>query len=379
MIAQQLPTPTECGTFDLGCQGGEAIGSAFDEMVNSAAQGAADLVVNATTWWIRTDSVDPTDSAVIAAQGTTGALTAVILVASVLVQAIRLILSRKAEPLIMVATGLVRFALVSAVGLTLLQSALKAGDAIASGLLDDAANNFALLMKDLLLHHPDNAFVVFLLSIITAVLALVQWVLMAVRQAGLLVLAAMLPLAASGSVARSTRGWLDKVIAWLIAIVAYKPAAALIYYIGFTYLSSPSSNDPDGISTLVTGLMVLALAVIAMPVMLKFFSWSGTQIGGGGGGSGLINAAGAAAMSQGYARSSAVTRAGSTEASGPGSVATHSAAQSVAATAPQGASAAAAAKAGPAGAAVAAVAAGTAVVRGVGQQMTRPPGDGGAP
>ncbi|MBN9103126.1 MULTISPECIES: hypothetical protein [unclassified Pseudonocardia] len=353
-----------CGTFDLACQGGEAIGSAFDEIVDSAAQGAADFVVNASAWWIRTDSVDPTDSAVLVAQGATHGLTALILVASVLVQAIRLVLSRKAEPLVMVATGLVRFALVSAVGLTVLQSALKAGDAIASGLLDGAADNFALLMKDLLLHHPDNAFVVLLLSILTAVLALVQWVLMAVRQAGLLVLAAVLPLAASGSLNRSTRGWLDKLMAWLIAIVAYKPMAALIYYIGFTYLSSPSSNDPGGISTMVTGLMVLTLAVVAMPVMLKFFSWSGTQIGGGGGGSGVINAAGAAAMSQSYGRSGAVGRAGHTQSSGPGSVATHAA--------PQGAGTATAAKAGPVGAAVVA---GGAIVGGAAQRMTRPPGN----
>jgi type IV secretion system protein TrbL len=47
----------------------------------------------------------------------------------------------------MVATGLVRFAAVSASGLTELQLALRAGDGLATQLLDDAANNFALFMS----------------------------------------------------------------------------------------------------------------------------------------------------------------------------------------------------------------------------------------
>ena len=67
-------------------------------------------------------------------------------------------------------------------------------------------------------------------------LAVVQWLLMELRQAGLLVLAAMLTLAASGSLNRATRvvGPADRLDA---AIVAYKPAAAFIYYLGFSYLS----------------------------------------------------------------------------------------------------------------------------------------------
>ncbi|MFC4948106.1 hypothetical protein [Pseudonocardia sp. GCM10023141] len=207
-----------------------------------------------------------------------------------------MILSRKAEPLIMVATGLLRFAVVSALGLVVLQSALRAGDAFAAQLLNGAANNFALLMRDLLTqdHTGVGSFVVFLVSLVAAVASLAQWLFMAIRQAGLLVMAAMLPLAASGSLTRTTRSWLDRLMAWLIAIVVYKPAAAFIYYIGFAYLSSPSSNEPGGISTLLTGCVVLILAVIALPVLLKFFSWSGLQISGsGGGGSGLLGAAGA--------------------------------------------------------------------------------------
>ncbi len=362
--------PQECGTFDLGCKAGEAISSTFDSLVNQVAEGAADLVVTTSTWWAETDSVNPADSAVLAAQDVTAPLVAVILVGSVLVQAIRLIISRKGEPLIFVATGLFRYAAVSALGIVLLQSALRAGDALAADLLGDAANSFALLMRDALTTSNAGAFVILLVAVLAALLSLVQWVLMAIRQAGLLVLAA--PLAASGSLTRSTRGWLEKLIPWVIALVAYKPAAAFIYYIGFSYLSTTNSNAPGEISTMLTGLMVLVLAVIAMPIMLKFFSWSGIQIGGAtGGGSGFLGAAGAVAMARGYGQSNAVRRAAATEESGPGSQGVRPAPR------PPGA-APSAARAGL-GVAGTVIAAGGAAARGAAGRMSSGPPEAGPP
>ncbi|MCX6462697.1 MAG: hypothetical protein NTW05_03740 [Pseudonocardiales bacterium] len=290
-------------------------------MVVQVARGAADLVVSMAAWWTEADSVDPTAPAVVAAQGMTRPLILVILVGGVLVQSVRIILSRKGEPAAMVATGLVRYAAVSAFGLVALQIGLRAGDALAADLLDGAVGNFAQYLQDqLAVGEGDSVFVVLLVALIAAVLSLVQWLLMALRQAGLLVLAAMLPLAASGSLTRSTHGWLGKLLAWLVALAAYKPAAAFIYYIGFSYLSSPD-NSGQGVAPMLTGIMVLLLAVIAMPVLLKFFAWSGTQLGGAsGGGSGFLGAVGAVAMTGAPGRS-AVDRAAAVEADGPGSYA----------------------------------------------------------
>ncbi|MBN9098148.1 MAG: hypothetical protein J0I49_08570 [Pseudonocardia sp.] len=393
MISPSAPTPTppaDCGTFDLACKATRAVGSILDDFVATVARGAADLIVTTSTWWTTTDSVDPRDSAVIAAQGATSTLVGIIVFGSILVQAIRLILSHKAEPLLMVATGLFRFAIVSALGLVVLQGALRAGDALATSVMSDAANNFALFMVDTLTgpNNVNNTFITLLCAVIGAVLSLIQWLLMAIRQAGLLVLAAMLPLAASGSLNRSTRGWLDKVITWLIAIVVYKPAAAFIYFIGFSYLSSPSSNTPGSISTQITGLMVLLLAVLAMPILLKFFAWSGTQVSGtGGGGSGMLGAAGAVALAHGTGRSPAVQGAADLESSGPGSASTSStpppsgvatgaasttAAPTAAGAGAAGGSTAGAGAAGPAGVAVAVIAAGAAATKAAGSQF---PGD----
>lgn len=375
-----------CGALDLGCQAGQAVGPAFEGIVADVARGAAELVVAMAAWWTATDSVDPTNEAVVAAQGATRPVILVMLVGSVLVQAIRIIISRKGEPLVMVATGLVRYALVAALGLLTLQIALRAGDALATDLLDGAVGNFAQFLQErLTVGDGDTVFVVLLVSLIAAVLSVVQWVLMALRQAGLLVLAAMLPLAASGSLTRSTRGWLPQLLAWLLAMVVYKPAAAFVYYIGFSYLSSPSISSQDDVATMLTGIMVLLLAVIAMPVLLKFFAWSGTQISGsGGGGSGFLGAVGAVAMSRDHGRG-AVDRAAAMEANGPGSHASFGQHPPVTMPAPTGAASTAtsstASSAGVAGAGVAAAgAAGVAAVRAAGRSMSgSSPADEGEP
>ena len=305
-----------CDVFDLGCKARETAGQVLAGLVAQIAQGAADLVVTTASWWAGADSVDPRDPAVLAAQQVTTPLALALLVGGVLLQAARMILSRKAEPLAAVAAALLRYAAVSALGLTVLHMALQAGDVLARQLLGDAANNFALYMVDALRTPGQSAITTLLVSCVAAVLSLVQWTLMALRQAGLLVLAAMLPLAAAGP-----RAWLLRLLAWLLALAAYKPAAAFIYYIGFSYLSSTSSNAPGGVGAQVTGLMVLMLAVLAMPLLMRFFSWSGSAVAGSGGGSAFAGAAGAVAFAPGLLRTSGVQQAAALDATGPGTAA----------------------------------------------------------
>jgi hypothetical protein len=143
-------------------------------------------------------------------------------------------------------------------------------------------------------------------------LGAVQWVLGFVRQAGILVLAALLPLAASGSINESTKPWLNRMLPWLLTLVLYRPMAALIYMIGFTFLGT--AND---VTTVMTGLMVLVLAVIAMPAMMRFFSWAGVSAGGGGGAV-MAGAIGAASLMDAH-RTRANKQANYINTTGPGS------------------------------------------------------------
>jgi type IV secretion system protein TrbL len=134
-----------------------------------------------------------------------------------------------------------------------------------------------------------------------------------IRQAGILVLAALLPLAASGSINESTKPWLNRMLPWLLTLVLYRPMAALIYMIGFTFLGT--GND---VTTVMTGLMVLVLAVVAMPAMMRFFSWAGVSVTGGGGAA-MAGAIGAASLIGATSRTPANQHANYIDLYGPGS------------------------------------------------------------
>ena len=90
----------DCAVFDLTCRASAAADDIFARIVGTVARGSADLIVATSTWWASTDSVDPRAAAVLAAQHATAPLTLALLVGGVLVAAIRMILSRKAEPLL---------------------------------------------------------------------------------------------------------------------------------------------------------------------------------------------------------------------------------------------------------------------------------------
>jgi type IV secretion system protein TrbL len=83
--------------------------------------------------------------------------------------------------------------------------------------------------------------------------------------------------------------------------------------IGFTFLGA--AND---VTTVMTGLMVLVLAVVAMPAMMRFFSWAGVSVTGGGGAA-MAGAIGAASLMGATSRAPANQHANYMAAHGPGS------------------------------------------------------------
>ena len=107
------------------------------------------------------------------------------------------------------------------------------------------------------------------------------------RQAALLILAGVLPLAAAGSIAPMTRTWVRKVTAWMLALICYKPAAAAVYAVAFTMVGSGRSPR-----TMLLGFVMLLLSVLMLPALMKFFTWTTGSIGSfGGGGGQLLGAA----------------------------------------------------------------------------------------
>ena len=130
-------------------------GPSFNAIVESAARAAAGMVGNAADWWT-VPSTSLLQPAVLGAHNALRPLLLLVLTASVLIQSIRIIVSRNGEPAITVAGGLLRFVLASALGVTVLQGALWAGDALATTLVGDSGGDFGATMRDALTTRRDG-------------------------------------------------------------------------------------------------------------------------------------------------------------------------------------------------------------------------------
>lgn len=286
-----------CPLNPLDCvkdAGGAATDSAVGALADAVRSAVVDIVKATLTWWIHQPSLDVTQAPIARLQALLLPVTVIVAVGSMMWQGIRMTLSRRPDPLFDIGRGLATLAFVTGAGVALLAGSLRAGDAFSSWVLDQATGgHFAdRIVAVLGMAQVTGPGLVILLGIVAFFVTLLQWVLLFFRQGSLVILAALLPLAAAGSMSAGTRPWLRRLLAWLLSIVAYKPMVAFIYAAGFTLFGS--SND---LSTVVLGVVILALSVVALPAMLRFFSWgvdAGAAHLGGAASGALVGAAGAA-------------------------------------------------------------------------------------
>ena len=187
-----------------------------------------------------------------------------------------------------------------------------------------------------------------IVAILGTLAALAQLVLMVVRVGLLVVLTGVLPTVAAASGTRTGRESFQKLTAWLLAAVLYKPVAAVIYATAFVLL-----GDGTGPQQILAGLAVAGLALVALPGLMRLMApavAAATSQGGGGamlaaaaaaptgarilagrsssgGGTGAAGAAGKSAQAGKAAQGAAPAAAGAAAAAGPVGVAASAAAK----------------------------------------------------
>ena len=204
------------------------VGNAFADAMRD---GAAWVIETTVGWWINVPAVDLTRSPADTIRGYVLWLAIVVATAGVIWQGIQLAISRKPDPLLNVGRGLFLVALWSAVGILGPALALRAGDAFSSWVLGEAAGGRAAdrLVAIASLAPIESAGAVIVLGLLMMIAGLVQAILMMFREGALVILAGVTVLAAAGSFSTATRPWLPRVIGWMLALIAYKPIAALVY------------------------------------------------------------------------------------------------------------------------------------------------------
>lgn len=150
-----------------------------------------------------------------------------------------------------------------------------------------------------------TAFLLLILMVVVLIGAVVQVALLIVRGGMLFLLAGTLPLMAAATNTETGRAWFKKGIAWTIAFLLYKPVAAIVYATAFMLTREGTSGAPSGalapssgdqLIKVVTGMVLMFLAIFALPALLRFTVPAVNAAAGGSGGGGVAALSGAMAM-----------------------------------------------------------------------------------
>ena len=244
MACPTLVDPACIDRFVISKAAGSVTGGVVSGLASAIQSGLVWVVSRTVSWWVAVPSPDlSAEPAVGSLQRWLLPITVAVAVLAMLSAAGKIALSRKANPLINVGSGLALIAATSAVGVLLPVMLLRAGDAWSSWVLAQATGGqFGARLTAVLSMSGVASGVVIVLGIVAIILSAIQAVLMLFRQAALVVLAGVLPLAAAGTLAPATRAWFSRTTGWMLAFIFYKPAAAAVYAACFALLGS--GNDP---------------------------------------------------------------------------------------------------------------------------------------
>ena len=273
-----------------GASAGQVTGNVLSGIAAAVESGVASIVSNSIDWWVRIPSPDlAAEPAIARLQQWMLPIAAAVAVLGMMIAGAKTALTRKAGPLVDAGSGLFTIAATSAVGVLLPTLLLKAGDAWSDWVLNaSTGGQFASRLTGLLVAGATTQApaVVVILGLVGIVISIMQAMLMLFRQGALVILAGVLPLAAAGTLTPATRPWFRKVTSWMLALICYKPAAAAVYATAFTLIGTGKD-----LRTMLMGFVMVFLSLMALPVLMRFFTWTTGTIADSASGGGFLQTA----------------------------------------------------------------------------------------
>ncbi|MER7246514.1 hypothetical protein [Kribbella sp. NPDC000426] len=291
--------------MDLGCyiqDGFQSVAtSAMDQLQKAITDGALNTL-NAMTFWLKPDNPDLlgkehgdswTNSGTVEfLQSNLLTVTAAVFVVAVLVAGMRIAWEQRARPLQELLKAVVTFVVVGAAGTATLGVLTSWSDGFSVAVVDHVAGDLKLqaafggTSPHQLFASAMPGFVAIMTGLAVIVASAVQIVLMLVRSAMLVLLAGAFPLAAAATNTEIGRNWFKKFCGWSLAFIAYKPAAALVYAAAMKMSQDQPSDASAGVVQAMGGMMMLLLAIFALPALMRFMVPVTAAVAGGSAGMG---------------------------------------------------------------------------------------------
>jgi len=214
---------------------------------------------------------------------------------SVLIGGIKTAIDQRASHLHELGKALLRLVLVAGMGVAVVSLLTIAADEFSKGLITASLNcpgTEAACFSDKMMGilHVDTmsampAGFVIITGLVALVSSMILIGLMFVRSAMLIVLVGILPVSASLTNTEGGRVWFSKVLGWTAAFILYKPAAAIVYAAAFQLVAG------DEMVQTIQGVVLMLLAIMALPALMKLAGPAVGALGGGGTGTGWASSA----------------------------------------------------------------------------------------
>lgn len=283
---------------------GAVVQSGFEATARAMGEGFADLLKQVMTFWTKVDLGKGLDlgsgGTVALLQQLSWWLVLVVATFGAIVAGASLVWNRDMREGQQLVKGVMRVVIVAGSGAAVISALASGSDAASTWILDRASastggfERLGSIAAGLSSISPGVLFIVALIGLLTS---LGQVVLLMLRAAFITLMAGVLPIAAAASMTRSGTEWFNRLTAYTLAVIAYKPVAALIYAAAFKMMSDSNGTGMIGV---VQGLALVVMAVVALPALMRLLVPAvGAVASSGGGGMLMAAAAGAGALAQG--------------------------------------------------------------------------------
>ncbi|TCM45597.1 type IV secretion system protein [Kribbella sp. VKM Ac-2568] len=334
-----------CGKLEIGCSIKEGFQSIvtgqFDALATKIGELASAGLQAVATFWMKIDSptLDPqhSDTGTAASgsieflHGHALAVSGAIFTFAILAAGLRMAWEQRGEPLRELLKATMLFVLVATAGTAFLQLLVALSDEFAMEVVQSATpkdQQFHLALGAMVVKGGTQAatnqlplLAAMFLGVAVFFAAVIQVVLMLIRSAMLVLLAGTFPIAAAATNTEVGKAWFKKYCGWALAFIAYKPAAAFVYAAAMKMNQAGMTNQSgNGLVQALTGLMMMLLAVFALPALLRFAVPLTAAVSGGssGMGSGVADPGGAASGAVSIGRSAFGGRSSSSGGGGGG-------------------------------------------------------------
>lgn len=288
-------------------------GGVIDQLAEKVTEAVGHMVASVGTLWVKvgtpnlttTDGGTTPSDSVAFLQNSLFWYMATAAIIAVIIAGAKMAWEQRAEPLRELLKAMMTLVVVSASGLAFISLAVTAADSFAKWIIDssldgtDFGTNITRLLG-LTAVNGLGAIIVIILGLIAFVSSLIQIGLMIVRGGMLVILTGILPTSAAATNTEWGRTWFKKSVAWLVAWILYKPAAAIVYASAFRLAGSDAFSGGDELISAITGLVLMVLALVALPALMRFVTpMVGALASGGGAGGGALASGAIMAMPTG--------------------------------------------------------------------------------